>query len=73
MTGNVWEWTSDWYGDYPSGTVSDPTGASSGSYRVRRGGGWGNSALYAPVADRNRDAPAYRGDYLGFRLARTSP
>jgi formylglycine-generating enzyme required for sulfatase activity len=73
MTGNVWEWTSDWYGAYPSGSVSDPTGASSGSYRVFRGGCWGNSAQLARVAFRYRRGPADRSGILGFRLARTSP
>jgi formylglycine-generating enzyme required for sulfatase activity len=73
MTGNVWEWVSDWYGDYPTGSVSDPAGASSGSDRVPRGGGWDNSAQNARVANRYRRDPASRNVYLGFRLARTSP
>ncbi len=73
MTGNVWEWTSDRYGAYPTGSVSDPAGASAGSYRVYRGGGWYYSAQDARVALRFRNDPASRRGYLGFRLARTSP
>jgi formylglycine-generating enzyme required for sulfatase activity len=72
MLGNVLEWTWDWYGTYP-GTVTDPLGASTGSGRVLRGGGWVNSAGSARAAFRvNRD-PGYRDNTLGFRLARTAP
>lgn len=72
MTGNVWEWTWDWYGAYP-GAVTDPRGPSSGSYRVVRGGGWYDGAGYARVANRGGNDPGNRYDFLGFRLVRTSP
>jgi formylglycine-generating enzyme required for sulfatase activity len=73
MTGNVWEWTWDWYGAYSSGMQVDPVGAGSGSGRVIRGGSWGLSAAYARVAYRDFDDSANRNHYLGFRLARTIP
>jgi formylglycine-generating enzyme required for sulfatase activity len=73
MTGNVWEWTWDWYGAYSSGMQVDPVGAGSGSNRVDRGGCWANSAADARVADRDSDDPAVRSFLLGFRLARMIP
>ena len=73
MTGNLHEWVWDWYGDYPSGTVTDPTGPSTGSDRVTRGGGWGNSPRYARVAIRVRFVPGLCYGPLGFRLARSLP
>jgi formylglycine-generating enzyme required for sulfatase activity len=72
MLGNVWEWTHDWYGDYP-GSVTDPVGPSSGSYRVIRGGSWSSDASLVRAANRNIDAPANRLNFLGFRLARSAP
>ena len=71
MHGNVWEWTQDIYGDYSSGSVTDPRGASSGSYRVRRGGSWDNRARLVRSADRGLWGPDGRGSYVGLRLVRT--
>ena len=70
MLGNVWEWVQDWYGSYPGGSVTAPTGPGSGSYRVNRGGSWGNIASICRSADRNWYSPGSRGSILGFRLLR---
>ena len=72
MLGNVWEWTGDWDDTYP-GTVTDPTGPTTGSSRVIRGGSWYDYARNARAADRYYSAPGFRIDYLGFRLSRTAP
>ncbi|MGI9443231.1 MAG: formylglycine-generating enzyme family protein [Rubripirellula sp.] len=68
MHGNVWEWCQDLYGDYPSGTVTDPTGAASGSFRVLRGDCWISSAENCRSAYRGRSNPWLRYYDRGFRV-----
>jgi formylglycine-generating enzyme required for sulfatase activity len=72
VLGNVWEWTNDWYDTYPA-TVSDPTGPTTGSGRVSRGGSWNNDARIARAAFRSFYGPDFRSSVLGFRLSRTAP
>ena len=71
MSGNVHEWCWDWWsGRYSSTAVSDPTGPSSGSDRVHRGGSWEDYSYYCQSAYRDRFAPNYRNSYSGFRIVR---
>ena len=71
--GNVFEWCSDWYGDYDVINVTDPKGPASGTDRVIRGCYWGYAAYYCRVAYRRYYGPAhFNNDGLGFRVARSS-
>jgi formylglycine-generating enzyme required for sulfatase activity len=68
MHGNVWEWCADWHDDRLSGGT-DPNGASSGVYRVLRGGSWNHDAAHCRAAFRSWHFPNSRSNELGFRPA----
>lgn len=68
MHGNVMEWCSDWKDSYPLGPLTDPTGPTSGTGRVVRGGSWDTYAEFARAANRWSCAEALRTNYIGFRV-----
>ena len=73
MSGNVWEWVWDYYGDYPRVRQIDPFGAEYSEFRVRRGGSWFSGADEVRTGTRMRRNPRSHFSLIGFRLARTAP
>jgi formylglycine-generating enzyme required for sulfatase activity len=74
VVGNVWEWTSDWAGDYPKDgkPMSDPKGPASGTERVIRGGAWnGAFAAWVRPSQRYQFAPTAKTHVIGFRCAKS--
>ncbi len=72
MSGNVSEWVWDWYGNYGSSSQTNPRGSSSGSYRGRRGGSWGDASSNATVSYRDGNSPNRVANTRGFRVVRNA-
>ena len=72
MHGNVWEWCSDYSGNYPTGVLTDPAGPPTGLSRVIRGGASGTGAAHCRLASRSSNPATGRSIIIGFRLALSS-
>ena len=78
MIGNVWEWTSDWYGQkyYEAAADRNPQGPAEGMYRVLRGGSWfdqAGSLMFLTCSYRSWARPGERSETIGFRCAKSAP
>ena len=69
MTGNVYEWCQDWYGDYLHASKSNPTGPVTGTFRVYRGGSYSVTTRYCRLSNRGLNKPSVHDANVGFRLA----
>lgn len=72
MVGNVWEWVSDWYGEYSPRPQEDPRGPAKGAGQVLRGGSWSGNPVNLRAAGRDRNQPDGRGEAPGEFFVRQS-
>lgn len=70
MLGNAYEWVEDFYGEYPGGSVTDPTGPETGSHRIARGGSFLRAPADARAPNRQRYSAGQLAPHIGIRLAR---
>ncbi len=69
MSGNVWEWCSDWFDDFTATPKENPEGPEEGDYKIVRGGSWYGYIGGSRVTCRGSDEPANKRSYIGFRVA----
>lgn len=69
MSGNVWEWCQDYFGNYSTEPQTNPTGPETGTNRIRRGGGWDLEMQSCRISHRSNRAPTYKYNNQGLRLA----
>jgi len=67
--GNVWEWTSDWFAEYPAAPLKDPSGPAQGKFKVFRGGSWNHAVEFARSRNRFMMSPTNGINFVGFRIA----